>query len=1235
MDFTQEQIQALETNKHLSVTANAGSGKTFVLVERFKKILKDYDTSSYSSSINEIRIDPTRIIAITFTRKAASEMLAKVVKSFDSELNDLIKNHGITKDTYKQITFLRKIREGMTFAKISTIHSFCSSLLKEYPIESGIPLNFSELNESDKIRMIDRLTESTLEDWFSSDDGESRNKVTDLLRIFQNQKISNIVRIILDKIEIFQNIEEFYLQSDQILLDTIYSYVYDNFVLPAIELSKTLSEMFLNYSPDIFQNIHKTENLYHLSEKVIKISNKDILDKEDIIRIIELFGTQLEIIYTAKGLRVNFMKTLTGDNLNQLQSYDMNFVKSTHKFAKLSIYDDDIQIQQFKITRILLELTKQIIKSIDEEKKLNNALDTNDLQIYANDLLDNTDVVAKIRQKTDFLMIDEFQDTNQLQYDIIKKILPELNGTNVNYDKINLFIVGDAKQSIYGFRNADVRVFQQASRDIVNLNKSLSSKTSDNEGDVNLTTTFRLSPVPASFVNQVCKPLFERDNTGYDVPYIPLICSKDVSLFSKDKLNEIIGDEYGKITFLISYETPKPKKKSADINEESPQEVTNPEEELIAKYIISLVNDEKNNLTFKDITILSRTKTNFNKLSAAFIEYEIPFVIHAGKGFYQSTEIVDILNFLKFIYNPEDDVSLVSILKSAYFDLSDNDIFNIALSDRSGSFWERISKTTSNENIKNAIEILKEILEYSNSMPVSKIIILINVLCGWYGTVNKEKAKQQITANMDKFIQIARDYENKGFKNIYDFVEEISFISKNELLESEAVIISGDDTVNVMTIHASKGLEFPVVILYNAHRESGRSGSFYITPEFGIGFKLPVEIDESTFRNEDTPLYHINNHIKNLAETAEEKRLLYVALTRAKSNIVISGCIKQDKDGILEMPGSYMFDTLSVLSMDIDQILKHSSMRLTDKLTVYNNNQIYDINIAYPVEIINNIDLESKSLRINSEINLDKLILNEEIVSAQNNEMFSPTKLMMFGKDHISYAKKYIFGMPDINTQLYDKKFEGDTEILNTIGSGAGIAIHSVLQNIKNWMNHDGLINNTLLENYINKLFFNNSNNPLKQRIIDECSNIISSVLIQENISAIHNCETEFNLMMPLGDDILNGSIDLLIHDNEKIEIWDWKTNIFDHDKSIEKYAEYYELQMKTYAFFIHRLYPDHNEISARLLFTRLARPNCKNNDWTYLFTWNFDELEKLGEEIQNQIFDIKHQLYGWLAKAD
>ncbi|MDP2364528.1 MAG: 3'-5' exonuclease, partial [Ignavibacteria bacterium] len=341
----------------------------------------------------------------------------------------------------------------------------------------------------------------------------------------------------------------------------------------------------------------------------------------------------------------------------------------------------------------------------------------------------------------------------------------------------------------------------------------------------------------------------EKKETEYDVNYLNLTCAKNVNFILENPdltVFPISRKPAGSVSFLVSIA--EPKKETDETGEESMNEA-----QLLAKFIRKSVDSDNpllafdegtglRKISYRDIAVLSRKKATLSTLAREFLAEGIPFVIHSGSGYFESQEILDIISYLNFLTNPGDDLAVSGLLKSGFFNLSDNELLTLAKYCKNSSLWvnlenwcqvnKEISDKTTNL-MKRAFNLLNELKLYSGFLTVSQNILRLLEATGWYGTISKEPARRQIEANIDKMMQLARDYESRGFRSMHDFVEHLNYILDASVNESEAVHLSDKNAVNIMTIHASKGLEFPLVVLYNTNSKSGKNESFTISKEFG------------------------------------------------------------------------------------------------------------------------------------------------------------------------------------------------------------------------------------------------------------------------------------------------------------------------------------------------------------------------------------------------------------------
>lgn len=1255
--LTTEQLLSLRTDINLSVTANAGSGKTFILVERFKKII-----DSNFSIISDYRFDPSQILAITFTRKAASEMQKKIVNSFDKAINEQVES---AKPDKAVIDKLKKIRDGLTYSNISTIHSFCSSLLRQFPIEADVPVIFTELDEAKKTRLIEQAVNSTLDEWLTSD-GQEKAEAQLLLFNFSKSEIHSIVSLIIDKIEIFEDLEGFYKKSEDTIKNEILDvmrniYQFDQFCSAIERMAKIITaDDFLisnNKKGDTYTNLNNAITEFIMDDNLIFTEDINLQNYLDYYEDLKNLETIIQQIYTSEyKLRSRVEKIITrGDDIVYLDEIS----ESLRVYPKIVQFLESIERfeESFNISKLIWKFSLSVIELLDEEKYFIGGLDFNDLQLKVKKLLQNPEVLKKIQSQIKFIMIDEFQDTNKLQYDIIKLLLPELSNPALD-SNINLFVVGDAKQSIYGFRNADVRVFNTVIDDIYELNKKLESENKINKangisnperpleehellGKNYLTSTFRLRPVLASFVNMVCSELMNSNNSDFDVDYTKLVCSKDTD---KIKFNDDgsvnVDTDLGQVVFLLSKQPGT--KGSIVIQNETDDDIEDDnnlqEEQLLSTYIEQLINEK--NYEYGQIAILSRSRTKYNKLKRVLLERNIPFIMHAGKGFYETEEITDFISFLSFIYNNNDDAALMAILRSPFFNHNDSEIYKLKMTSSNCSLWENLTKLEQGKlpEFARTREIINQILKVSYSMPISKIILTIMQKTGWNGMIADNPGKKQMFANIDKFITSARNFESTGFRNIYDFVEEMQYISEHSAMESEAYIESGENAVNILTIHAAKGLQFPVIILYNTNSSPGQNASISITPEFGPGFKLNLS-SESVFENKlDTPFSLINRIIKTREEEAEAKRILYVAMTRAEDILAISVNSNETKNnGMYQPKGQYKM-IIDALGLDTNFIFNKDEINIKDTLPIRlkapNQDEYYieTHKIQYNVELLQIDDFSYQSSVANVISAKSPMILLDKITSTQESEVFSPSKLATFNYNKQDFINRYILGLPDEKSYL-SINYQGNSNLITATDIGS--SIHYVLEHLSVWLSADLIADQETLKSLIAysldcKEFNDKDRHHL--RILNECLNVSKTKLLRDNFKQILTGKNEYRLTIPIGEHIVSGIIDLLlINNNGAYEIWDWKSNLLNSIDDSEHLLMNYEPQMKIYSYFVSKLYPEQQSVNSRLLFTKLAGEDIEAKNWTHVFSWNRDELAKIPANLEERIKNIHDELYVWI----
>ncbi len=1252
---TKEQLKAQSYDRHLTVTANAGTGKTRVLVHRYLNILLGVD-------LLKTDIEPQEVVAITFTRKAASEMLAKIAQNIEEKLKTC-ENKILSQR-------LEYIRENLIYANISTIHSFCSKLLRDYPIEAGINPAFVELTEPEKLSFQDQAITEVFEDWLETDIDEKRVTFKNLLDILPEYKLRNLLKLIFNKRAITQNLIKLYSKSNIEILEMRAQYL-KNLVVPAIvESINKLYNFFDRYNTD---NL-KASNAKKLEEAFEHLRDfKDELNsKSKAYNLPQLIDKTLSIVNEFFTQNFTIRKTFQHHENFTLEAVIGSSASIIGKFTQLLevLKYEDLDIELIRATRTVIDVYKDVEQSIKQRKDELGALDFDDFILLTYSLLQNEEVRRKVAKNIKYLLVDEFQDTDDFQYSIMKNLIGDFSGIEQNN---NLFIVGDAKQSIYGFRNADVRIFNKARAEVREINRKkleqrelndyflsaeeqiAAESDAEREGELQLTATFRMQPNICSFVNTVCSNIFEDKSNNFDVEYSPLVCAKNSEEFfqSEDK------SSFGTVSFLISFYKKNEcaslnlsqliEKKLKEIegieddNEENQDEqeiIFLEEAELVARYMKNAVEGdsdvfveekgEKRKPQYKDFAVLSRTRSSFESLVFFCLKYEIPHILHSGSGFFNNQEIIDIYSFLRFLNNPNDDLAFASILKSPFFNLSDAYLFELISSSKTRTaLWElfqtRMNKSMSNASFleKRAFSVINNLISIAPNCSLSQLVNEILAQTDYWGTLENSPAAAQKRINIEKLLKFARTFQSRGFRTLNDFVEELDFLIENSLGENEPVTLSDEDAVNMMTIHASKGLEFPIVILFNTNKKPKNPDSFLLDDEFGLGFKIPT-LKEKIIQDVDTPISFIIRQNNRLAEEAENKRVLYVALTRAKEHLVISANLFFKKDGISEPQGLLKMIT-NGLGINSNFYSENDSLDLNEKLRLLINNQIPEVEYEQKIEFIREIpDVEKKTKATQSK-NEENIFLLNQIESSIGNRMFSASKLMIYDLDSLKYAERYLLGLPDLEQDdfLYScsTKEDGEEEI---IGSRAGTLIHNTIESINYWLKPNGYMNETSFNETLDTVLENsNTPNPskIRERIVREVKNIAATPLIQRFAQNISNAKSELELTVPFQNDFLLGKIDLLIiNEQNEYEIWDWKTNKVDGADAMDFLKTHYEPQMKFYAYLISLLNAEQTHYKARLLFTRLAGVNAQEDDWTREYVWSKVELEEFGNELTEKI---------------
>lgn len=1017
-----EQIQAIETiDKNLAVNAGAGTGKTKVLTDRYIYILEH--------GALEKNKEVESIVAITFTKKATQEMKERI--------------RNAIKERFCEDEKWQRFYNDMEKANISTIHSFCGNILRENALKINIDPMFTILEEVEG----DRLLRDTIRNVLIRELEENE----DLFNMMLIFGIERIDRLTYEIKKIYYKVRNSGYTFEDMRKNTV-GYL-NRITLTKDDLCRILEDVKKKFV-FLMENTRKNSKFNKLKTHI------------EWIKFCEGTYSEMELYSILEHLYDNI-----GSDKKQAGTID----------ALKATIEDAFKIREKELSwcyELFIKLLEEVDEEYSKRKDEIGALDYEDLQILVLKLLEDDSVREEYQNKYRYIMVDEFQDTNQLQ----KRIFYKLCSRESMLDRNNLFIVGDPKQSIYGFRGADLEVFYQVVEDI----ERVSGNTA-----IDLNLNFRSVNTIINFVN---------------------------SIFSK-----LIGDKY---TALKEYHK-SPNNIDVDIiqkdNLKIPQSCTKSEYEyyiesrLIAGRIRELV--DEGTYDYKDFCLLFRSGTQDYIYEDALREFNIPYYNVGGKGFFESQEIKDLINGLKAISNRYDTISAIGFLRSPMIGLSDKTIYWL-LRNKDESVYDALKKDIEyidedeRVKIKKALDILDEFILKKDIYGVSRILKELIDRTFYKEILQFKPYGRQMILNVEKLMNICREFDKTSTNSLEDFLDYIEEIkSSEESKESNAKIYSENaNVVKLMTIHKSKGLQFPVVIIPQMSKGKPNDRNIAVFhKDLGLGLKV----------GKISPFVKSIKDDVALIEEEEEKRILYVAMTRAEKRLIL-GC-QGNKRGFKKL--------------------------INDILDI---NQVNYINKDYEKpEVVNHITKIDKKLFTSEKFDCNRFPLIRDIQGFNTRafQSFNTSQYMDFVECRRKYFLKYYGKLPldDMNESIGNK-----TDFESIGGTTKGNIIHEFCQHYKKGINEK-----ELLRQVINSYGIQYTE-KLEKELFHYIKNYLD--LYVEDFEEFYS-EKEF--FLKIGDTYIRGIIDRINIKDGKCEILDYKTNKV---RDLCSLKLKYEPQLKLYA---------------------------------------------------------------------
>lgn len=837
-----EQADAARTlDHHVTVTAGPGAGKTTVLVERYLEILR---TQKHVSVDN--------IVAITFTNRAANQMRQKV----RAEIDELLR----TADEKERPTWLRHKR-ALEGAVITTIHSFCSRLLHEFPVEANVDPQFSWLDEHQAAMMLEAIVEETL--------GEAIQRNEKIVTIAQGVGRSALARTLAD---LYLKYRGEGLALNDIKEKTAANHASQSQYSGAFkELDARVSDLISTrrLSPDAER---KRATIAREWPAV-----RDILSTPPDERTIAAYCQAIEDLWDA---RLRKGSTPAVEQVDELL-WGTNPSKGDRLRGRVAGLGFDLLAKDYALA--IIQLMVDIDRRLESEKQRISVLDFDDLQLRTLKFLnEHPETLNRLTERYRFFLVDEFQDTNGLQRDLMKR-LGLVRGTN-------LFIVGDRKQSVYGFRGADVDVFSEmtdAIRDAGGVER----------------------PLQLNFRSQ--KPLIDSMNFLFERifhmrhPIEPDALAQLGYVSHEPSVAVRSAEHQPPLIELMTVVLPDPGTNTEDDDDDRDlPDVRERDAAQVAERISSLI--KSGEFEYRNIAILFRAMTGTWTYESRLRRAGIPFLTVQGKGFYQREEVTDLIQLLRFLDNTTDELALAAVLRSPLCGISDNALLALRCAPGVGETPDparlqrrnllravrhhrelRFIDEEEHLELDRAANLLESAIERRNRYSISELLRFAVAATEFTNVIAANFDGAQRIANIEKLYRLAEQFEQGGhlIRDFVHYVEEFEAIGGRE---SEGQMDESANVVRLMTIHQAKGLEFPVVIIPDLHREQKARESWYALDRHK-GFT--IRIPDGRGQTVRGSLFNDLRQRTRWREEFESMRLLYVAATRAEDRLILTGAI--------------------------------------------------------------------------------------------------------------------------------------------------------------------------------------------------------------------------------------------------------------------------------------------------------------------------------------------------------
>ncbi|WP_078551481.1 helicase-exonuclease AddAB subunit AddA [Bacillus alkalicellulosilyticus] len=877
--WTDDQWKAIDANgNNILVAAAAGSGKTAVLVERLiRKITNESNP-----------VDVDRLLIATFTNAAASEMRKRIGEAIEKEL---IKKPS-SLHLRRQLSLLQR-------ANISTLHSFCMAVIRKYYYKIDIDPTFRIADDTEAELLREEVMEELFETEYGKDDNDAFYELVDR---YSSDRSDNELQILIRRLydfsrahpapalwlselrnayQVTDSIDELVWTTDimkdtQLQLQGCLALIQQGFELTRLPGGPYAYAETFEEDLQLVESLQQATTWNELYEKFQTVSFsklKTIRKNDDVLK---------DLQDHAKKIRERLKKQVT-----KLQQE--LFGRSPELMVK------DLK-EMAPVVSTLVDVVLSFAEGYQTIKKEKGLVDFADLEHFALQILttdkrqigiyEPSEVAYEYKQQFVEVLVDEYQDTNVVQETIVKLVSKDNN----------MFMVGDVKQSIYRFRLAEPGLF-------LTKYKQFQKGGDDVPGwRIDLAKNFRSRSEVVDATNFIFRQVM--DETIGEIEY-----DEDAEL----KLGASYPDYEHMNSELLLINRGEPLEASEDeqdgIDEEEELETAQLESRFIAKKIKQLIDSKHQvydgktgkfrNITYRDIVILMRSMPWAQTMTEEFKQYGIPVYAELSSGYFEATEVSVMMSLLQVIDNPYQDIPLAAVLRSPIVGLEEEELANVRLQKR-GSYYDAVKKASetiedneTKRKISNFIENVKRWRTEARQGALSELIWQLYRETGYYDYVGGISAGKQRQANLRALYDRARTYEQTSFRGLFRFLRFIERMQdRGDDLGAARALGEQEDVVRMMTIHKSKGLEFPVVFVAGLAKQFNMMdlrSKVLLHKELGFGTKYIHPKLRITYPS--LPQLAIKKRM-HLEMIAEEMRVLYVALTRAKEKLYLLGTVK-------------------------------------------------------------------------------------------------------------------------------------------------------------------------------------------------------------------------------------------------------------------------------------------------------------------------------------------------------